>query len=340
MGLETPSHTRLAIQDCSPLGHQPMVASDSGLVLVFNGEIYNQQELRKQLEQKGYAFRSHCDTEVLLQGFRHWGQGVWARLNGIFAAACWETSSRRLTLARDRFGVKPLLWRRDRDGRCAFASELSALKASGCIETARIHHHALESYRLWGAIANPLSLIDGVESLPAGHAAVREQQREMGCTTFHSASSHLRFSRKAGTLASGHDSCRRCLGAGHRQPKHRRPSSWDLSQRRARLQSSGGNPPNDINQKPVHSVSIGFQGLKGAVDESERAAATANHLGLKHQTLRIGIEELDKSFDAFIAAIDQPSIDGFNTFLVTRAARDQGMRVAFSGLGADELFGG
>ncbi|NCG17083.1 MAG: asparagine synthetase B, partial [Synechococcales cyanobacterium H12SWP_bin.12] len=105
-------HTRLAIQDCSPLGHQPMVASDRGLVLVFNGEIYNQQELREQLEQKGYGFRSHCDTEVLLQGFRYWGQGVWARLNGIFAAACWEIASRRLTLARDRFGVKPLLWKR------------------------------------------------------------------------------------------------------------------------------------------------------------------------------------------------------------------------------------
>ena len=177
-------HTRLAIQDCSPLGHQPMVVSDSGLVLVFNGEIYNQQELREQLEQKGYAFRSHCDTEVLLQGFQHWGQGVWARLNGIFAAACWETGSRRLTLARDRFGVKPLLWTRDSEGRCAFASELSALKASGCIEAARIHHHALESYRLWGSIAAPLSLIEGIESLPAGHAAVREQAGQWSVQAF------------------------------------------------------------------------------------------------------------------------------------------------------------
>ncbi|MDB4616678.1 asparagine synthase (glutamine-hydrolyzing) [Synechococcus sp. AH-551-E11] len=331
-------HTRLAIQDCSPLGHQPMVASDRGLVLVFNGEIYNQQELREQLEQKGYGFRSHCDTEVLLQGFRLWGQGVWARLNGIFAAACWETASRRLTLARDRFGVKPLLWKRDRDGRCAFASELSALKASGCIETARIHHHALESYRLWGAIANPLSLIDGVESLPAGHAAVREQDGTWDVRAF-TAQAPISPAPQNWTLASATTAVGDALEqAITRQSIGDHPVGMYLS---GGLDSSLLAAILQRHQsKPVHSVSIGFQGLKGAADESERAAHTANHLGLKHQTLHIGIEELDKSFDAFIAAIDQPSIDGFNTFLVTRAARDQGMRVAFSGLGADELFGG
>ena len=331
-------HTRLAIQDCSPLGHQPMVASDSGLVLVFNGEIYNQQELRDQLEQEGYPFRSHCDTEVLLQGFQHWGQGVWARLNGIFAAACWETTSRRLTLARDRFGIKPLLWKRDSDGRCAFASELSALKASGCIEAARIHNHALESYKLWGAIAGPLTLIEGIESLPPGHAAVRE---EAGTWDVRAFTTHAPISPapQSWTLASATTA----VGDALEQAIARQ----SIGDHPVGIYLSGGLDSSLLaailqrhQSKPVHSVSIGFQGLKGAADESERAAHTANHLGLKHQTLRIGIEELDKSFDAFIAAIDQPSIDGFNTFLVTRAARDQGMRVAFSGLGADELFGG
>jgi len=331
-------HTRLAIQDCSPLGHQPMVASDSGLVLVFNGEIYNQQELRDQLEQEGYSFCSHCDTEVLLQGFRHWGQEVWARLNGIFAAACWETGSRRLTLARDRFGVKPLLWKRDLDGRCAFASELSALQASGCMGAARIHHHALESYRLWGAIAGPLSLIEGIESLPAGHAAVRDQGGQWSVQAF-TTQSPIPSSPESWTLASATTAVGDALElAVARQSIGDHPVGMYLS---GGLDSSLLAATLRRHQsKPVHSISIGFHGLKGAVDESERAAVTAKHLGLKHQTLRIGIAELDNSFDAFIAAIDQPSIDGFNTFLVTRAALDQGMRVAFSGLGADELFGG
>ena len=331
-------HTRLAIQDCSLLGHQPMVASDSGLVLVFNGEIYNQQELRKQLEKKGYPFRSHCDTEVLLQGFRHWGQGVWARLNGIFAAACWETASRRLTLARDRYGVKPLLWKRDSDGRCAFASELSALRASGCIEAARIHHHALDSYKLWGAIAGPLTLIEGIESLPAGHAAVREQDGQWNVQAF-TAQAPISASPESWTLASATSAIGDALEqAIARQSIGDHPVGMYLS---GGLDSSLLAATLQRHQwKPVQSVSIGFQGLKGAIDESERAANTANHLGLRHQTLRIGITALDTFFDAFIAAIDQPSIDGFNTFLITRAARDQGIRVAFSGLGADELFGG
>ncbi|KZR90626.1 asparagine synthase (glutamine-hydrolyzing) [Synechococcus sp. MIT S9508] len=331
-------HTRLAIQDCSPLGHQPMVASDSGLVLVFNGEIYNQQELRSQLVQEGYPFRSHCDTEVLLQGFQHWGQDVWARLNGIFAAACWETRSRRLTLARDRFGVKPLLWKRDRDGRCAFASELSALQASGCMGAARIHHHALTSYLLWGAIAGPLSLIEGIESLPAGHTAVREQGGQWSVQPF-TTQAPISPKPQNWTLASATTAVGEALElAVARQSIGDHPVGMYLS---GGLDSGLLAATLQRHQsKPVQSVSIGFQSLKGALDESERAAVTASHLGLKHQTLRIGIADLDNSFDAFIKAIDQPSIDGFNTFLVTKAARDQGIRVAFSGLGADELFGG
>jgi len=331
-------HTRLSIQDCSPLGHQPIVTSDSGLVLVFNGEIYNQQELRKKLEQEGYSFRSHCDTEVLLQGLRHWGQGVWARLNGIFAAACWETATRRLTLARDRFGVKPLLWKRDNDGRCVFASELSALRASGCIEAARIHPQALESYRLWGAISGPLSLIEGVESLPAGHAAVREQNGQWNVQAF-TAQPPISTFPENWTL----ESATTAVGGALEQAVARQ----SIGDHPVGIYLSGGLDSSLLaailqrhQSKTVHSVSLGFQELNGALDESERAAATAKYLGLKHQTLRIGISELETSFDTFIAAIDQPSVDGFNTFLVTRAARNQDMRVAFSGLGADELFGG
>ena len=163
-------HTRLAIQDLSPLGHQPMQTSDQSVVLVFNGEIYNQQQLRRELEAAGYNFGSHSDTEVLLHGFRHWGQKLWQRLEGIFAVACWEPHDQRLTLARDRFGVKPLLWQREPQ-RLAFGSELSAFIASGCCKKEAINPQAIESYLLWGSVAAPNTVIDGVQVFPAGHWA-------------------------------------------------------------------------------------------------------------------------------------------------------------------------
>lgn len=331
-------HTRLSIQDSSPLGHQPMVTTDQELVLVFNGEIYNQQELREQLQQKGYQFSSRSDTEVLLQAFRHWGQDAWQRLNGIFAAACWETTSRRLTLARDRFGIKPLLLKRCSNGQCMFASELSALIASGCIERARIDPRAIETYQLWGAVSGPKTFVEGIQSLPAGTVAIREPNGEWSMRTYANQYS---------------------------QDTHKR--SWDLNDattvvgvaldRAVARQSIGDHPVGMFlsggldsgllaatlqrhQSQKVNSVSIGFQGLKGAADESDRAAITAAHLGLRHRTLLIGVKQLDHHFDAFLDAIDQPSIDGFNTFLVAAAAREQGMKVAFSGLGADELFGG
>lgn len=123
-------HTRLAIQDLTPAGHQPMRSVDQRFTLIFNGEIYNAPELREQLKSLGAQFRSHSDTEVLLEGFAQWGVTLFARLNGIFALAIWDQQLRSLTLARDRFGVKPLLWWR---GGCgwAIASELSALRAAG-----------------------------------------------------------------------------------------------------------------------------------------------------------------------------------------------------------------
>ena len=167
-GLALLLHTRLAIQDLSPLGHQPMLSDNGALALVFNGEIYNQQELRLALEAEGEQFRSRSDTEVLLRGFQRWKNDLWGRLNGIFAVASWDVEAQRLTLARDGFGVKPLLWKREIRG-CAFGSELSAFEAAGLASRRHLSAEALESYALWGAVAAPLTLLSGVEVFPAGH---------------------------------------------------------------------------------------------------------------------------------------------------------------------------
>lgn len=329
-------HTRLAIQDLSPLGHQPMLASDLSLAVVFNGEIYNQQQLRAELQDNGYRFRSHSDTEVLLHGFRHWGQTLWPKLEGIFAVAFWEPQQQQLTLARDRFGVKPLLWRRDSQ-RLAFASELSALMASGCCSSQDLNPTAIESYLLWGSVAAPHTLIDSVQVFPAGHWGSCKLGRSWQLERF-SRSDRPQPNTEL-NLAEATEQTRLAL-----QEAVQRQSIGD---RTVGLYLSGGIDSGLLaaelsrqQQGPIHSVSVGFEDLAGAVDETDLAAKTAQHLGLTHQRVAIGPLQLEGSFDAFIEAIDQPSIDGFNSHLVTQAARAKGMVVAFSGLGADELFGG
>jgi asparagine synthase (glutamine-hydrolysing) len=334
-------HTRLAIQDLSPLGHQPMLSDNGALALVFNGEIYNQQELRLALEAEGEQFRSRSDTEVLLRGFQRWSHDLWGRLNGIFAVACWEVEAQRLTLARDGFGVKPLLWKREIRG-CAFGSELSAFEAAGLASRRHLSAEALESYALWGAVAAPLTLLSGVEVFPAGHWG---QWSPGGTWTLHSFADPLpplKAGPPADDIPAWSDPAAQVgitlLRAVERQAIGDVPVGLFLSggldsgllAACLRRSQSG----------PIRSVAVGFDGLPGAVDETDLASLTAHHLGLEHQTLRIGKPQLEAAFDGFLEAIDQPSIDGFNSYLVAAAASAGGMRVAFSGLGADELFGG
>jgi asparagine synthase (glutamine-hydrolysing) len=338
-GPATLLHTRLAIQDLSPLGHQPMTTVSGDLVLVFNGEIYNQRQLRQELENLGCHFQSHSDTEVLLQGLRLWGADLWARLNGIFAVAAWEPQRQRLTLARDGFGIKPLLWQRTASS-CSFGSELSAFEATGLASRRQLNPEALRSFSYWGSVAAPASLLAGVEVFPAGQWGQWSPGERWRMEPFSEA---CRRAERTNTPTSV-EQASQAVGQALQQAVARQiigdvPVGLFLSggldsgllAALLREQQGGG---------PIHSISVGFTGLPGAVDESDLAEATARQLQLQHRTLRIGRQDLEDSFDGFLEAIDQPSIDGFNSFLVARAAAAGGMRVAFSGLGADELFGG
>ena len=325
-------HTRLAIQDLSPLGHQPMLSDDGRLALVFNGEIYNAPQLRERLEAQGCSFRSRSDTEVILQGFAQWGDRIWAELDGIFACAIWDQRPRQLTLARDRFGIKPL-YLQQRPGALAFASELSALRAA---VASRPDPATLPAYALWGAFAGEQTPLQGVSRLPAGavarwseadglqllplaplpepepvpasleQAVVGVQQRLQAAVA----------AQMIGDVPVG------CFLSG----------GLDSGVLAALLQA--------CSRERVASLCVGFEHGGAVQDESARAQATAAHLGTDHHSVRFSAAELDGLFDEFIAALDAPSIDGFNTFLVARAARQIGLKVAFSGLGADEVFAG
>ena len=332
-------HTRLAIQDLSGLGHQPMQTLDGGLVLVFNGEIYNAPSLRESLKAEGEAFRSGSDTEVILLGYRRWGDAIWSQLDGIFACALWDRHQRLLTLARDPLGIKPLLWSETAEG-LVFASELSAIVAAGC--RAPIDAAALQGYALWGAFAQPQTILKDVHAFPPGAVGhwhpggrvILGNLRGVPCPMPLSAPTVIPSTPQQAV-------------EGVRERLHQAVLSQTIGDVPVGSFLSGGLDSGiltallqDCRSEPVCTLSVGFLGVPGAVDETERAKATAEHLGTDHHAVQLGPAELDGLFDTFLEAIDQPSIDGFNTFVVAQAAHLLGLRVAFSGLGADEVFAG
>ena len=165
-------HQRLSIIDLSAAGHQPMTSADGLVSIVYNGEIYNFQELRRQLAAEGHSFRSTSDTEVVLRAYEHWGADCLPRLRGMFAFAIWDGRRRRLLLARDRLGIKPLYYVQQGD-LFAFASEPKALLAHPAI-SARVDPSALADYLTHGYVPFDRCIFKGVRKLPAGHRLLYE----------------------------------------------------------------------------------------------------------------------------------------------------------------------
>src|SRR4051794_2262110 len=160
---------RLAIIDLTG-GHQPIANEDGSVVVVQNGEIYNYRELMRELERAGHSFRTRCDTEVLVHGYEEWEAGLWERLRGMFAVAVWDARRRRLTLARDRFGIKPLYYR-DVGRELSFASELDALPKG------EIDFDAIEAFLAFNSIPAPLSVFREIRKLSPGHTLTWENGR-------------------------------------------------------------------------------------------------------------------------------------------------------------------
>jgi len=337
------AHTRLAIQDLTAAGHQPMASADRRFSIVFNGEIYNAPELRQALEREGVRFCSHSDTEVILEGFGLWGDAIWPRLNGIFAVAVVDVYRREIILARDRFGVKPLLWHRHEHS-FAFGSELSALKAAGIPSRPRLDQVALEAFWQWGAVPAPRTLVEGIEVFPPGCVARWQIGQHFSRCQIEPYTS-LPVDQLSPADLSYDDAviaCRDALGiAVSRQLLADVPAGAFLSggldsAAIVALMRQGSSTIPD-------TFSLGFAPADRGhrvVDERPLARLVAQQCRTHHHELVIGVEEAVAAIPDFCQALDQPSVDGFNTFLVARAAHRHGLRVALSGLGGDELLAG
>ena len=324
------AHARLSILDLSLAGHQPMSTPDGRFTIVFNGEIYNFQELRATLQGGGVVFRSNSDTEVVLRAYEAYGAECVAKLRGMFAFALWDERERSCLLARDPFGIKPL-YLAESAGRLVFASELRALLASGLVPR-ELDPRGLHGYFRTGSVPEPHTLLRNVRCLEAGHLAVWRAGR-LETKSFWT----LRFTPETVAAPNAVAATRDALLDSVR---HHFISDLPVG-----VFLSGGidstalvGLARTVGRTDLHTYSIAFPGSPG--DEGGLARRTAAHFGTTHHEQQLDAATGKELFGQFLKVMDQPSIDGLNTFTVSKFAHEQGMKVVLSGLGGDELFGG
>ncbi len=322
--------TRLSILDLSPAGHQPMYTDDGRFIIVFNGEIYNFQELRQELIREGVHFKSHSDTEVLLHGFARHGAAIVDRLAGMFAFAVWDNAERKLFLARDPLGIKPLyFWHHGRS--LAFASEVKALLSTQ-LTVATLDPDALMRFLLLGSVQEPDTLVSGVTQLAAGHYAEFDG-KQLRVTRYWTP-------RYGNGTTPDSEAPGFVRGALLESLKRHYVSDVPVG-----LFLSGGIDSTAVlalakavGQTDLRTFCISFD--DPSYNEGEVAAKTAQHFGTEHHDWRMTSEDGQSLIHDFVDAMDLPSNDGFNTFCVSKFAHSHGLKVVLSGLGGDEMFGG
>jgi len=321
-------HRRLSILDLSPLGHQPMRDPQTGNWIVFNGEIYNFRELRVELESKGFEFRSRSDTEVLLAAYAFWGKDCLQHLRGIFAFAIWDATRSSLFLARDQMGVKPLYYS-EQTSHFIFASEIRTLLTTGLIRR-KLNHAGLATFLSFGSVYDPQTAIDGVLALEAGHCLTWQGGEISTERYWRPPSATTRFSApdiQEQVAADVGESIRM-------QTVSDVPVGVFLS---GGLDSSAITAVLSRTQAPT-TFSVVFR--EQEYNEADASRLVAKHFKTDHHEILCPAEDgLALSHEA-IGAMDQPTIDGLNTYLICKIARKAGIKVVLSGLGGDELFGG
>jgi len=330
-------HRRLAILDLDARANQPMVSNDGRYTIVFNGEIYNFRELRRTLEAEGVGFHTTSDTEVLLELFAREGECMLPRLRGMFAFAIWDAFSRELFLARDPYGIKPLYYTRTKDG-LLFASQVKALLASGLVSK-ECEPAGLAGFYLWGSVPEPWTLFRDVSALPAGHW-LRMRDGVYGAPVcWHDIREHWRGEEIQLSAQELQERVRQAVADSVRAhlvadvPVSVFLSGGIDSAAVAGLATGFG--------AKVEGITIGFEEFAGRQeDELPVAAAIAAHYGLPHHIRRVSRAEFEQDIPRILDAMDQPSIDGVNTWFASKAAAERGYKVVLSGAGGDELFCG
>jgi asparagine synthase (glutamine-hydrolysing) len=326
------AHRRLSILDLSQAGHQPMQDVATGDWITYNGEVFNFRESRRGLQQRGLSFHSESDTEVVLKGFGARGKDAIADWRGMFAFGFWNAKQRTLTLARDRLGIKPLYYYQEGDT-IIFASEIRALLATGLISR-EISPAALDSYLAWGSVEQPLTIIQNVHALLPGHLLTFKDGRvqtepywELRAEAQNGVRPERDLIAEISELLA--DSVRLRLVSD--VPVGVFLSGGVDSSAVVALARRGA-------ASPIKSFSVCFR--EQEFSEAAYAETIARRYETEHHSILVTENEILNRLPNALRAMDQPSIDGVNTFIVSQAATDAGMKVALSGLGGDEVFAG
>lgn len=333
-------NTRLAVIDTSAAGRQPMNDPETGNWLTYNGETYNFRQLRQEIDNDPRSWRSTSDTEVVLRAYRKWGVEAFHRLRGMFALAIWDDRQQELVLTRDPLGIKPLYYYRSAHS-LVFASEVRALLASG-LAPRRLSVDGVDSYLSTGSIEAPLTIVEGIRQLLPGQSLQAKATSTGGV--------ELRITD---------------FGASKREPRDSRSKVRSRAdavvQLRAELEES-------VRLHLVSDVPLGVF-LSGGMDSSALVALMSRVGGQTPKTFSVVFDETDYTEAPYaravaekfhtehceihlsegrllemlpkaIASLDQPTMDGINTFVVSKTVKSAGVTVALSGLGGDELFAG
>jgi asparagine synthase (glutamine-hydrolysing) len=325
---------RLSIVDLAG-GHQPMLSADGSLVVVFNGEIMNAPELRRQLEAQGARFQTdHCDTEVLLHLYARDGERMLESLNGMFAFVIHDRTRRLLFGARDHFGMKPLYYAFD-GARFAFASELKSLRPVPGFDSG-LSLEALSHYLSFQCVPSPLTICRGAHKLPAAHCFVLDLERRALRTE--------RYWRPPAGSALGEALAPQELTALIRSGLEQAVKRWLLSDVPVACSLSGGIDSSAIvalmalhSREPVPTYSLGFEDAP-ELDERDLAQRVATRWGTQHHEIVLRSDQLLNDLAAMLHALDEPYAGGLPSwFVFRRMARD--VKVCMTGTGGDELFG-
>jgi asparagine synthase (glutamine-hydrolysing) len=327
------AHTRLAILDVSSAGHQPM--TDAGqTAITYNGETYNFRDLRSELQAAGDVFRTQTDTEVVLRAYARWGNDAVSRLNGMFAFGIWDESKQRLLLARDRLGIKPLYYSVQNQA-IVFASEVRALLASGLVRP-RLDSASLWQYLGYQTTSTPETLLEDVFLLEPGHSLVINADGSLEKRCYWDLLSSAEASSDDVTIAEARGRVGELL--------HDAAASHLVSDVPVGVFLSGGIDSSALvallHAQGVTARTFNVSFAEATFDESAEARRVADAFGADHTEVRLTEGGLLDMLPDMLAAVDHPSGDGVNTYVVSEAVRRHGVKVALSGLGGDELFGG